>query len=197
MAVQCGSAVPSSASQLRCGSAFRVLARNAACMHCHSALCTRGFLSCWLHGCSSACVRACTCMLAREEFLCTPAGTSHRGMHACSSACTRCCAVQELESVLDKRQAEFDIESAAKVVWMMGRAHHTSAAACAFVDTLASRADAPEASLRVRSARMHTRIRGAHVRALDAHTRPAAALHIRYEPTHCTSTRSRRSAHLL
>jgi hypothetical protein len=48
--------------------------------------------------------------------------------------------MQELEGVLEARKSDFDVESFAKVIWMMGRAHHTSAATCALVDTLADRA---------------------------------------------------------
>lgn len=57
--------------------------------------------------------------------------------------------MQELEGVLEARHGEFDVQSYAKVVWMMGRAHHKSAAACTLVDTLADRALSEQATPQV------------------------------------------------
>ena len=42
--------------------------------------------------------------------------------------------------MLEARQGDFDVESFAKVVWMLGRAHHKSGTALALVDKLAERA---------------------------------------------------------
>lgn len=57
--------------------------------------------------------------------------------------------MQELEGVLEARAGDFDVESYAKVVWMMGRAHHRSPTACALVDTLADRALSEQATPQV------------------------------------------------
>lgn len=58
--------------------------------------------------------------------------------------------VQELEGVLEARQGDFDVESFAKVVWMLGRAHHKSGTALALVDKLAERALSKTVSPQVR-----------------------------------------------
>lgn len=52
--------------------------------------------------------------------------------------------------MLEARASDFDVESYAKVVWMMGRAHHRSPAACALVDTLSERALGKNATPQVR-----------------------------------------------
>lgn len=57
--------------------------------------------------------------------------------------------MQELEGVLEARQGDFDVESFAKVVWMLGRAHHKSAGTFSLVDALAERALSDDATPRV------------------------------------------------
>lgn len=51
--------------------------------------------------------------------------------------------------MLQARQGEFDVESFAKVVWMMGRAHHNSVTAGNLVDNLSSRALSQQATPQV------------------------------------------------
>jgi hypothetical protein len=57
--------------------------------------------------------------------------------------------LKRLERVMEERSGQFEVKDFAKVVWMFGRAHYVNETVADFVQALAKRALAPEASAKV------------------------------------------------